>query len=193
MTTTSKIFSYLLALVIGIFIGSIQKCGDTKFIKGKPYPFVIEKIKWLPSAPVKFEKEEYSPKPTFSKAYISTGDFNKIIDSLRYYEKKYQIDSNSYAVVKDSVYGKKIWSKFEYFHQPYAKIVEREIGTQRTDTLFAEVKKMHLYLTGEAGGNLTRFDYSVGASLVTKKNLIFGYRYGLNTKTHNIGLGIKLF
>lgn len=194
MTTTNKIFTYLLVLVIGIFIGSVQQCGGNKNVKqGKTDTVTVETVKWLKAPEVKKDSVNPSPKHIAAKKVVSVIELNQYLDSVRFYVDTNRIDSTSYAVQKDSVIGKKTWSQFQYFGKPYYKLVERETTVSRTDTLFAEVKKAHLYLGGEAGGNITRFDYSVGASLTTKKNLIIGYRYGVNTKTHNIGLGIKVF
>jgi len=192
MTLINKIFTYLLVLVIGIFIGSVQKCGG-KLKPGKTDTITVESIKWLPAPKIKKDSVNPEPKHISATKVVSIADLNTYLDSVRFYVDTNRIDSTSYAVQKDSVIGKKTWSQFQYFGKPYYKLVERETTVTRTDTLFAEVKKMHLFIGGEVGGNLTRFDYSVGANLTTKKNLIFGYRYGVNTKTHNIGLGIKVF
>jgi hypothetical protein len=198
MTLLNKIFTYLLVLVIGIFIGSIQKCGG-KLKEGKPVVTKKEKVTIVPQKPIEIVKTDTAPKavsttkPTHPKYVISIDEFNKMLDSLRYYEQRHQIDSTSYVIVKDSVHGKKTWSQFQYFGKPYIKLVERETTINKTDTLFAEKKRMHFYLTGEAGGNKNQFNYSVGGSVTTKERFVFMYRYGIVDKTHNIGVGLKVF
>lgn len=192
MTTINKIFTYLLVLVIGIFIGSIQKCGG-ELKTGKTDTLKVETVKWLPAPEVKKDSINPFPKHIFAKKVVSVADLNTYLDSIRFYVDTNRIDSTSYAVQKDSVIGKKTWSQFQYFGKPYYKLVEKETTVTRTDTLFAEVKKVHLYLGGEVGGNLNRFDYSVGGSVTTKNNLMFDYRYGINSKTHNIGVKVKVF
>lgn len=198
MTLLNKIFTYLLVLVIGIFIGSVQQCGG-KLKEGKPVVTTKEKETIVPQKPVEILKTDTAPKavsttkPPIPKYVVSISDFNKILDSLRYYEQKHQIDSTSYVVVKDSVHGKKTWSSFQYFGKPYIKLVERETTINKTDTLFAEKKRVHFYITGEVGGNKNQFNYSIGGSVTTKDRFIFMYRYGIPDKTHNIGVGLKVF
>ena len=63
----------------------------------------------------------------------------------------------------------------------------------RTDTLSKTVpNKWALYIGGEVGGNKTSFNISPYAG-IRIKNVSYQYRYGIVDRTHNIGVGYKIF
>lgn len=188
MTPLNKVFTYLLAFVIGIFIGSVQKCGGN-LKPGKTDTVTV--VSYIKGDTKTIVQEKKTPYPVFKKVTDTVYLPLNFCDSTRGYVDYFKIDSAQAVSYIDTVVGKKLSGKFIYEGYSVTKLVSTTITEH--DTLFAEVKKMHLFIGGEAGGNLTRFDYSLGANLTTKKNLIFGYRYGINSKTHNIGIRIKVF
>lgn len=176
---------FVLGFILGCFL---------KFCNTKPNEIVVNSKKDTVTV-VKYVKGD-SVKSTIIrtefKNVVSVKELNAYIDSIRFYEEKYKIDSSSYAIVKDSVYGKKTWSEFKYFGQPYTKLVNTTIHDSILVTETKNVFRNGLYVNGEVGGNQTSFNYSVGASFISKKKWSVGYRYGLNHKTHNLSLGFKL-
>lgn len=188
MTLLNKIFTYLLVLVIGVFIGSTQQCGG-KLKQGKTDTTSV--VSYIKGDTKTIVQEKKMPYPVYKHKTDTVWIKYNLCDSVRGYVDNFKIDSNQSISYTDTIIGKKLSGKFVYTGAPITKVVSTTIT--RTDTLFAEKKKAHLFIGGEAGGNLNRFDYSIGAHLTTKKNLIIGYRYGVNTKTHNIGIGVKIF
>lgn len=55
-----------------------------------------------------------------------------------------------------------------------------------------EQKRTYLYLGGEVGGGSQQFNLSPMIGIGTKKGFMYGYRYGLLDKTHNISFSKKL-
>jgi len=64
------------------------------------------------------------------------------------------------------------------------------INTLRVDTL-VRPPKWQVFLNSEIGGNMNKFNASLGADLMVKKVEV-GYRYGVLDKTHNIKIGFRL-
>lgn len=126
------------------------------------------------------------------KNVVSVRELNAYIDSIRFYVDTNRIDSTSYAVQKDSVAGKKIWSQFKYFGRPYIKQVTVTNTDSTTQVISVPAYKRGLFLEGEVGGNNTSFNYSVGVSFISKKKWAVGYRYGINQRTQNLSLKYRI-
>jgi len=61
--------------------------------------------------------------------------------------------------------------------------------TIRTDSIHIVPNKYNFMIIGGVGGNLQQFDATVGLAL-TNKNVYYGYEYGLNSRSHNLKIGL---
>lgn len=141
------------------------------------------------------------PDPIINKIYVKVNGPVKEVSVIKYdsticrLNRVYQdslVDSNLVVYYKDSVNGVLLDKEMAYKLKVPLKI---HSTTTITDSVLIPVKsyKNGLYLFGEVGGNKSSFNYSVGASFVSKKNYMLGYRYGVVGSTHNIHFGVKIF
>jgi hypothetical protein len=105
-------------------------------------------------------------------------------------------DSNMTAVFKTKLKGDLIDQTFDYKLKIPTKIIIRIDSTiTKTDSVFIRSKeqsKFGLYVGGLVGGNATQFNFGPYLQIAYKR-VSYMYDYDLINKTHNIGIGFKLF
>lgn len=173
-----------LIAVIGILL-LLKQCTPTPnkevFLKGKDSVYVR-------SIPAPYKVVEFKTKwyPMWDTIKLADSTFNK---DLCKFERTYN-DST----VNDSI---TIYSNLETigvlksqklsYRWKVPSVVKE---TYRIDTLVRPSKWQFLAYT-EVGGNLDKFNMSVGGDFIFKKAEI-GYRYGILDKTHNLKVGYRI-
>lgn len=183
-----KIKSYTiitLFAVIGVLL-LFKQCGtprtEYKYTKGED-SVVFDTVK-IPYEVVKFKTKLYPKWDTVEKT-------TTVYDaSLCQFKRTYKD-----TVSNDSI-DVFVWTKtvglIENQQISYAlKLPKVEKTVYRTDTL-VKPNKWDLYIGGEIGGSKTSFNISpyVGVRI---KDVSYQYRYGILDKTHNFGIGYKIF
>ena len=171
--------------VIGILL-LFKQCGtprtSTHYIKGED-SVVYDTVK-VPYEVIKFKPKMYPKWDTVEK--VTTIYDGSLCEFKRMYKDTVSNDSVDIFV----------WTKtvglIESQQVSYAwKLPRIDKTVYRTDTL-TKPNKWDLYIGGEIGGSKTSFNISpyVGIRI---KDVSYQYRYGILDKTHNIGIGYKIF
>lgn len=185
---------FLFGFFVALQLSNCQNEIDFTSIPDKRFTDTVTTISYLPQDTVHDTVEIKTPAPrAIIKNYVTVKDFNRYCDSLRYYVDTVRIDSTSYIVARDSIVGKKLWTQYVYLGVPYTKLIEKTIKDSIVHSVMVPSWRSGLFLQGEIGGNETSFNYSVGASFISKKKWSAGYRYGINQRTHNLSLGLRIF
>lgn len=166
----------------------LRKCNNND-LKGSRT--VKSDTVWIAGDSVKIIKKIPHPYPVYIKVASDSLKRLNYCDSVRFYVDSTKIDSTTLFIAQDSVNGKKMWSNRVYVSKPYFK----QITTIITDSIPYPVKSYvnGFYVKGELGGGLNGLNLSVGADYVSKKRWSIGYRYGVMQKSHNIGIGYRVF
>lgn len=139
--------------------------------------------------PEKVEVPVYIKGP--ARTYTVTVVDSTACNLVRVYQDSLK-DANQVIYYMDSVQGRLLGKRIHYKLFVPLKI-------ENTHTIIDSIpypiylEQNKLYLSGEVGGNLKQFDFSIGADLITKGRIELGYRYGITQKTHNIKAGYLLF
>jgi len=189
-----KIKNYViigLFAVLGVIL-LLQQCNGPKSNKTPIKSDTVKVVSWdtvkTPYKVVEF-KTIYKPKPDTIRD-IQPGEINQ--DSL-FFVRTYNdslADSNITIFTKARTFG--MLDKLDVKYR--LKVPQTIIKT--TSTTITETKavpnKWDLYIGGEIGGSKTSFNISPYAGIRIKK-VSYQYRYGIIDKTHNIGVGYKIF
>lgn len=171
--------------VIGVLL-LFKQCGtprtSTHYIKGED-SVVFDTVK-IPYEVIAFKPKFYPKWDTIEKV-------DTIYDgSLCEFKRTYK-DTVSNDTVDVFVWTRTV-GLIESQQVSYAlKLPKIEKTIHRTDTLIRP-NKWDLYIGGEIGGSKTSFNISPYVG-VRVKDVSYQYRYGILDKTHNIGIGYKIF
>jgi hypothetical protein len=108
----------------------------------------------------------------------------RIVDTTNLYTNTYE-DSLLSGTIVSKVDGTLVDQNFTYVPKFPKYIVKTDTVTINNTTVI-EKKKTKLFIGAELGGNQTFFNVSPIIDIQTKKGYMYGYRYGLVDKTHNI-------
>ncbi len=182
-----------LALLFVLLLLLIKQCEKAQLNDGLPGATHTEfhDTVYMPGEIIWKDKIVQKPYPVYVSVSQPEAIAMNYCDSTRFYNDSLQVDSTSWVYSSDTVIGKKLTYRLSYKGKPYTRVIT---NTSIDSIPFAvKVNRSGFYITGEIGGNLTLFNYSMGADFVSKKQWSLGYRYGINQKTHNIKVGYKLF
>lgn len=189
-----KIKNYViiaLFAVLGVIL-LLQQCNGPKSPETPIKPDTVKVVSWdtvkTPYKVVEF-KTIYKPKWDTIRD-IQPGEINQ--DSL-FFVRTYNdslADSNITIFTKAKTFG--MLDKLDVkYRLKVPQTIIKTVSTTITETK-AVPNKWDLYIGGEVGGSKTSFNISPYAGIRIKK-VSYQYRYGIIDKTHNIGVGYKIF
>ena len=108
----------------------------------------------------------------------------RVIDSTHLYTNAYE-DSLLSGTISTEVDGTLVAVGFTYIPKFPKYIIKIDTITINNTTVI-EKKRTKFYIGMELGGNNNTFNISPVVDIQTKKGYMYGYRYGLVDKTHNI-------
>ena len=129
------------------------------------------------------------PTPVYIHDTIWEGD-SAIIKSLTEYKTDIT-DSLIEGKIISRVDGVLISQSLEY-SALFPKYIIRTDTVKIIENTVIDTKRFFLYVGGELGGSYDKFNLSPIIGVGTKKGYMYGYRYGLVDKTHNISFSKKL-
>jgi hypothetical protein len=106
------------------------------------------------------------------------------VDSTYKYVNPYE-DSLLVGTITSTSTGLLLSQKLEYTPK-FPKYIIKKDSIIIDNTTIIEKKKLKLFIGAELGGNENIFNVSPIIDLKTRKGYVYGYRYGLVDKTHNI-------
>ena len=191
-----KIKNYViigLFAVVGVLV-LLSQCNGPKSNETPVKPDTVKSVSWdTIKTPYKVVELRTIEKPMWDTIRdIMPGEINQ--DSL-FFVRTYNdslADSNITIFTKARTFG--MLDKLDIKYR--LKVPQTIIKTESTTITVTETKtvpnKWDLYIGGEVGGSKTSFNISPYAG-IRIKNVSYQYRYGIVDRTHNIGVGYKIF
>jgi len=176
----------ILVMTIIIVILSLLKSCESKPVKKEVTvkTDTIVKVIPAPDTVIKF-KTKYFPKWDTIYSFVDSSKWSK---NLCNFERTYTdstSDSNVTIYSNIETLGLLKSSQLSY-KLKVPILIEKTI---RTDSIHIVPNKYNFMIIGGVGGNLHQFDATVGLAL-TNKNIYYGYEYGLNSRSHNLKIGL---
>ena len=190
-----KIKNYViigLFAVVGVLL-LLQQCNGPKLNETPVKPDTIKVVSWdTVNRPYEVISFKYIKSKPDTIRDIQPGEIDQ--DSL-FFVRTYNdslSDSNITIHTKAKTFG--MLDKLDIKYR--LKVPQTIIKTESTTITVTETKtvpnKWDLYIGGEVGGSKTSFNVSPYVGIRIKK-VSYQYRYGIIDKTHNIGIGYKIF
>lgn len=190
-----KIKNYViigLFAVVGVLL-LLQQCNGPKLNETPVKPDTIKVVSWdTVNRPYEVISFKYIKSKPDTIRDIAPGEIDQ--DSL-FFVRTYNdslSDSNITIHTKAKTFG--MLDKLDIKYR--LKVPQTIIKTESTTITVTETKtvpnKWDLYIGGEVGGSKTSFNVSPYVGIRIKK-VSYQYRYGIIDKTHNIGIGYKIF
>lgn len=190
-----KIKNYViigLFVVVGVLL-LLQQCNGPKLNETPVKPDTIKVVSWdTVNRPYEVISFKYIKSKPDTIRDIQPGEIDQ--DSL-FFVRTYNdslSDSNITIHTKAKTFGMLDKLDVKYRLKVPQTIIKTE-STTITNTVTKTVpNKWDLYIGGEVGGSKTSFNVSPYVGIRIKK-VSYQYRYGIIDKTHNIGIGYKIF
>jgi len=191
-----KIKNYViiaLFAVLGVVL-LLGQCNSPKSIETPVKQKIVEVVRWdTAKVPYKVTELKTIEKPMWDTIRdILPGEINQ--DSI-FFVRTYNdslTDSNLTIFTKAKTFGMLDRLDVKY-RLKVPQIITKTVSTTITNTETKTVpNKWDLYIGGEIGGSKTSFNISPYAGIRIKK-VSYQYRYGIIDKTHNVGIGYRIF
>ncbi|TXG80647.1 MAG: hypothetical protein E6R13_07755 [Spirochaetes bacterium] len=191
-----KIKNYViiaLFAVVGVLL-LLQQCNGPKSNETPVKPDTVKVVSWdtvkTPYKVVEF-KTIYKPKWDTIRD-IQPGEIDQ--DSL-FFVRTYNdslSDSNITIHTKAKTFGMLDKLDIKYRLKVPQTIIKTESTTITNTVTETKSPKVSIFIGGEVGGSQTSFNISPYAG-ISIKDVSYQYRYGIIDKTHNIGIGYRIF
>jgi hypothetical protein len=187
---------FVVTAILVVIIILMRKCGDTVVINDDG-EFVTHTYDTT-------FVEGVADTTYFRDTITSYTTIIRYIDSIRIREDGSIMETRLYQTeVSDSLIEGTITTELDLdsckvinqgisYTPKFPKFITRVDTLKTTETITIEKIRRGLYFGVEVGGNKNAFNAGPKLSLVTKKNMLYSYRYGIVDNTHNVGVAIKL-
>lgn len=159
----------------------IGKYDTLKFTSDTNKFTYIDTVQFIDTVPHYVKVPVPIPVPYYDT--IQVGD-STVIRALNRYTTIIE-DSLLKGELVAEVDGVLVSQDFKYFPK-FPKYIYQTDCVIVDNTAIIEKKKMYLMIGAEFGGSTTQFNFSPVVDVRTRKGNMYGYRYGVIDKTHNV-------